>query len=79
MKAISVLEFRKNARKILRWAKQGKRMVMTYRGQPVCRIEPIVDEAPAPDDPFYQLAHLADDNQGNLNNTEIDSILYEKL
>ncbi len=41
MKLISMLEFRKNAAKIIRWSKQGKRMIITYRGRPAIRLEPI--------------------------------------
>lgn len=59
MKAISVLEFRKNAGKIIRWSKQGKGMIMTYRGRPVMRLEPIHDDVVDKDDPFLQLDGIA--------------------
>ncbi len=77
MKTVSLLEFRKNARKIIRWARRGQRMIMTYRGKPVCRIEPISDEKPSGDDPFYELYRLADTVGKDLSNEEIDRIVYE--
>lgn len=78
MKKVSVLEFRKNAKKIIRWARQGQRMIMTYRGRPVCRLEPLRDEIPGDDDPFYKLDRLADSKSKNISNQEIDRIVYEK-
>ncbi len=77
MRKVSVLEFRKDAKKILRWASQGQRMIMTYRGKPVCRIEPIDDETPSENDPFYRLDQIAQTAGRGLNNQEIDRILYE--
>jgi antitoxin (DNA-binding transcriptional repressor) of toxin-antitoxin stability system len=78
MKTISVLDFRKNARKIIRWSKQGQRMVMTYRGRPVMRLEPIRDEKVTSDDPFLQLQGIVVGKGKSLSNKEIDDIVYEK-
>lgn len=78
MKTVSVLEFRKNAKKIIRWARQGQRMLMTYRGMPVCRLEPLRDEILDNNDPFYRIDQLAESKGKNLTNREIDRILYEK-
>ena len=78
MKTVSMLEFRKNASSIIRRAMRGQRMLLTYRGKPVLRLEPIDDpEEPAQDDPFYALAELADAGGESLTNAEIDRILYE--
>jgi len=77
MRSVSVLEFRKDTKKILRWASQGQRMIMTYRGKPVCRIEPMDDETPSENDPFYMLDRMAEATGRSLNNEEIDGILYE--
>jgi len=77
MRTVTVLEFRKETKKILRWARQGQRMIMTYRGKPVCRIEPIDDAIPSEDDPFYRLGQMADVTGRDLNNEEIDRIIYE--
>ena len=56
---------------------QGKRMILTYRGKPVMRLEPIIDRPVGPDDPFYSLAQLATAKGRALTNEEIDQIVYE--
>jgi antitoxin (DNA-binding transcriptional repressor) of toxin-antitoxin stability system len=76
MKTISLLEFRRNAQQVIRWARRGQRMIMTYRGKPVCRIEPLDDEQPQGDDPFYGLCDLAGDDGEDLTNEEIDRTVY---
>ncbi len=76
MKTISVLEFRKNAEKIIRWSRQGKRMIMTYRGRPVIRLEPIQDDVVDKDDPFLQLEGIAEGKKGYLSNRQMDEIIY---
>jgi antitoxin (DNA-binding transcriptional repressor) of toxin-antitoxin stability system len=78
MKTISLLDFRKNARKIIRWSKQGQRMIMTYRGRPVMRLEPIREEKVTADDPFLQLQGIVTGKEKSLSNKEIDEILYEQ-
>jgi len=77
MKSISVLEFRKNAEKIIRWSQQGKRMVMTYRGRPAIRLEPIGDEIPTDEDPFLQLDGLVKSKEDSLSNKDMDTLIYE--
>ena len=52
-------------------------MIMTYRGKPIFRLEPILDETIDENDPFYKLALLADEVGDNLSNREMDKILYE--
>ena len=76
MKVISLLTFRKNSKKILEWSKRGERMVMTYRGKPVCRLEPMGDPVVDENDPFYQMDRLAQEKGGSFNNTQIDKIIY---
>jgi len=76
MKSISVLEFRKDAEKIIRWSKQGKRMIMTYRGRPVIRLEPILDDTVDKNDPFLQLDGIAVGKKENLSNQQMDEIIY---
>ncbi len=78
MKTISLLEFRKNTQKIIRFAQQGQRMIMTYRGKPVCRLEPILNGDINKNDPFYNIDRLAEKKGKNLSNREIDGILYGK-
>jgi prevent-host-death family protein len=76
MKTISVLEFRKNARQIIRSAVSGQRMIMTYRGKPVIRIEPIEENKASAGDPFYRLAEMADPMGASLSNDQIDATIY---
>ncbi len=76
MEKVSVLEFRRDAVAVIRKVRQGKRLVMTYRGRPVMRLEPIVDEIPSADDPFYKLGDLASSTAEPLTNEEIDKIVY---
>lgn len=76
MRIVSLLEFRKNSKKILEWAKRGERMIMTYRGKPVFRIEPIGDTEPGEHDMFYQIDRLADNAGESLTNEEMDSTVY---
>jgi len=78
MERVSVLEFRRDAEKVIRKVLQGKRLVLTYRGKPVLRLEPILDRKIAPDDPFYSLGKLAVPGGRSLTNEEIDRIVYAK-
>jgi len=44
MGTISMLEFRRDAKNVIERTKRGERMILTYRGKPVARLEPILDE-----------------------------------
>jgi len=70
MKLISMLEFRKNAAKIIRWSKQGKRMIITYRGRPAIRLEPIYEERIYKNDSFLRLDGIVDGKKENLSNNK---------
>ena len=76
METVSMLEFRRDAEAIIRKAQQGKRMVLTYRGKPVMRLEPIVAEEVSEDDPFYTLDELAVAAGKSLSNKQMDKIIY---
>ena len=75
MKTVSMLEFRKNALKIVKGVQRGQRVVLTYRGEPVARLEP-PEPSPQADDPFYTLADLADGSGTSLTNRQIDEAVY---
>ncbi|MEW6751583.1 MAG: type II toxin-antitoxin system Phd/YefM family antitoxin [Candidatus Latescibacterota bacterium] len=75
MKTISMLEFRRNALQIVRAVQQGQRMLLTYRGRPVARLQP-PEHPSASDDPFHDLALLADDRGESLSNRQIDEAVY---
>ena len=78
MKTITMLEFRKNAQAIIKRAMDGQRMLLTYRGKPAVRLEPVADDGtPAADDPFYALDDIAASGGRSLTNKQIDKIVYE--
>jgi prevent-host-death family protein len=56
---ITMRELREKAEDIVRSVQKGRRMILTYRGRPVMRLEPIVADTTDPDDAFYRLAELA--------------------
>ena len=53
-------------------------MILTYRGKPVLRLEPIEANEVSEDDPIYHLDKLvpADARGESLTNEEIDRIVY---
>ncbi len=77
MKSVSMLEFRNNAAGIIHQIQSGQRMVLMYRGKPVIRLEPFLEKTVGPDDPFYMLYKLADEEGESLSNQEMDEIIYE--
>ena len=77
MEKVSMLEFRRDAEAVIRKVRQGQRLIMTYRGKPVMRLEPIRARTPGADDPFYKIAQLATATGQPLTNAEIDQIVYE--
>ena len=76
MNTISMLELRRDAERIMHRIQAGERLVLTYRGKPIARIEPVSDATTDADDPFYTLDCLADSEGNTLSNREIDDILY---
>ena len=77
MRRISLPEFRRDAEEVIRQAQQGERMILTYRGKAVLRLEPIREQAAGSDDPFYSLGQLASHETDALTNEEIDKVIYE--
>jgi len=77
MERVSVLQFRREAEAIIRKVQQGKPLILTYRGRPVLRLEPIRNRLISSEDPFYTLPELAVDAGQSLTNEEIDRIVYE--
>lgn len=77
MKTVSLLDFRLDAERILGQVMKGERLVLTRRGKPVARLEPIAQDTPDVDDSFYSLTDLAETGK-SLSNKQIDDILYGK-
>jgi prevent-host-death family protein len=76
MKTVSMLEFRNRADAVLKQVGKGEAFVLTYRGRPVARLEPIARPTISADDPIYGLDQLASDAAGPLTNAEIDETVY---
>lgn len=77
MEKVSILQFRRDAQAIIRKVRQGRRLILTYRGKPVMRLEPIRERDVAADDPFYSIADLATGDGRSLSAEEIDPIVYQ--
>lgn len=75
MRTVTMLELRRDAEGVLRRVKRGEHLVLTRRGEPVARLEPLVLGADVGDDPFYRLGELACDGP-SLDNSQIDEALY---
>ncbi len=79
MKEISMLAFRRDASRALRAVGRGERLILTFRGKPVARLEPIGPAALANDrnDPVFRIDEFAVDGPGTpLGNAEIDLLVY---
>lgn len=74
-----MLEFRTNAEGILRRVARGERLLLSHRGKPAARLEPVHSPAPtaAADDPFLNIARRAKPSpKGKTRHADIDRILY---
>jgi antitoxin (DNA-binding transcriptional repressor) of toxin-antitoxin stability system len=78
VESVSILEFRRQAEAIIQKVRSGKRMILTYRGKPVIRMEPILEKTISIDDPFYKIDRLAAREGNSISNEEIDQIVYGK-
>ena len=76
MKTVSMLEFRSEAEAILKQVGRGQAFVLTYRGKPIARLEPIAEPEIRDDDAIYRLASLASPEAKALTNQEMDRLIY---
>jgi antitoxin (DNA-binding transcriptional repressor) of toxin-antitoxin stability system len=79
MKTVSMLEFRRNARKALDIVGRGESVLLTYRGVAVARLEPVrtASAAVPEDDPLLRIEDFAVDGRGGaLSNAEADRLIY---
>ena len=79
MKTITMLEFRQNAQSVLRRIAKGERLLLSHRGKPAARLEPLT--TPANDvrsnDPFLTIGSRATAGpKGKTRHTDIDRIVY---
>ena len=74
-----MLEFRKDARRALQAVQRGERLLLTYRGTPVARLEPVraPHEEDLREDPIFRIEEFAGRGPGGkVVNEEIDRIVY---
>jgi antitoxin (DNA-binding transcriptional repressor) of toxin-antitoxin stability system len=79
MKTVTMLEFRQDAEGILRRIAKGERFVLSRRGKPAARLEPLTAAPPADParDPFLGIARRASPSpKGKTKHADIDRILY---
>lgn len=79
MKTVTMLEFRKNAEGVLRRIAKGERFVLSHRGKPAARLEPLEPSRPADpaNDPFLAIGRRAKPSPiGKTKHADIDRILY---
>ena len=79
MKTVTMLQFRRNAEGVLRRIAKGERLMLTHRGKPAARLEPV--EAPGAvdpvNDPFLSIAGRAKPSpKGKTRHADFDRILY---
>ena len=79
MKTVTMLEFRRDAEGVLRRVARGERFVLSRRGKPAARLEPleVPTTADPASDPFLGIARRAQPSpKGPTPHTDIDRILY---
>ncbi len=78
MKTVTMLEFRRNAEGVLRRVARGERFVLSHRGRPAARLEPLIASSADPaSDPFLSIASRAKPSpKGKTRHADIDHILY---
>lgn len=76
-KTITMLDLRLKAASILNEVRKGHHFLLTYRGRPVVRLEPVAENRDIEEaDPIYRLGELAVDKGESLSNAQIDRIVY---
>lgn len=71
-----MLDLRHRADEVIAAVRQGRELVLTYRGKPALKLVPLPRVAVGEDDPFYQLANFADEDGESLTNEQIDRAVY---
>ncbi len=79
MKTVTMLEFRRNAAGVLKRLHKGEALILSHRGKPAARLEPISGpnaRVPA-DDPALHLSSFAVDGPGGkFTSKDVDHLLY---
>ena len=78
MKAMTMLEFRQDAESVSRRIAKGDRFMLSHRGKPAARLEPLVaaQSLDPANDPFLSISHRAKPGpKGKTKHADIDQIL----
>ena len=79
MKSVTMLEFRQNAQSVLRRVAKGERLLLSHRGKPAARLEPLTGAAneALSNDPFLTIVSRATASpKGKTGHADIDHIVY---
>jgi antitoxin (DNA-binding transcriptional repressor) of toxin-antitoxin stability system len=79
MKTVTVLEFRQRAAAVLRRIAKGERFLLSHRGKPAARLEPVTATRNSAliNDPFLTIgARVTSSPKGKTRHTDIDRIRY---
>lgn len=79
MKTVTMLEFRRNAEGVLRRVAKGERLVLSHRGKPAARLEPLVAQGSVDPgaDSFLNIARRAKPSpKGKTKHRDLDQIIY---
>ena len=74
-RAITMVHFRTNAKQIIESVRKGDSFILTHRGKPAMRLEPVLHSVISTDDPFYRLASNAGEVTAKLFD-RIDQTVY---
>ncbi len=78
MQTVTMVDFRRDAASVLRALRRGERVLLTYRGKAVARLEPVRARVrSAEEDPLFRLYDEAVDSPvGPLDHGAIDAHVY---
>lgn len=79
MKTVTMLEFRQNAQSVLRRIAKGERLLLSHRGRPAVRLEPLtaIPDNVLSNDPFLTIRSRATISpKGKTRHADIDRIVY---
>jgi len=79
MKIVTMVQFRQNAEGVLRRIARGERLVLSQRGKPSARLEPLERTAgdDLENDPFLSVCRRATASpKGKTRHQDIDRVLY---
>ena len=79
MKTVTMLQLRRNAAGILRRIAKGEHFILSHRGKPAARLEPVAGAGTydVDDDPFLTIGRRAKRSpKGKTRHQDIDRILY---